>query len=638
MKKILILSVIVFLFLQSIQAANGDGEYAVSKIAPALLKHANAVLRLEEVRFEIKSTTNTKTVQHYVITVLNEKGEDWAEYVEHYSKSREITFIEGILYDANGKQLKKIKKKDVEDVSGVEEGTLMADSRMKKHSFYYRPYPYTIEYTTEIEDNNTLFFPTWIPQGGEGLSVEKSSAVIISPADYKVRYKAFNYKDEPVITQEKNDKVMTWQATNIPAIQHEPFSPQWQELTTMVIFGPSDFQMDDYKGNMVNWQEFGKFVYSLKKGRDELPDDVKKAIHAVADNISDPKEKIAKLYEYMQKNTRYISIQLGIGGWQPFEAKDVASKGYGDCKALSNYMYSILKEVGVLSYYTLIRAGNNQSNNIITDFPSQQFNHVILCVPSQPDSIWLECTSQTLQAGYLSGFTADRPALLIDENGGKLIRTPKYGMKTNILTRNVNAVLDEEGTLAVKSDSRYCGLLQDNIHGVINGMSKDKVKQYLHYMFDFATYDVNQFSYKQEKNALPTIDESLDISVSNYATITGKRLFIMPNVMGRNSRKLTPDSTRKYDVKIDVEYQDLDSVVIELPKGYTAEAIPDPVSLNSKFGKYSSSVKLVDNKLYYYRNLESFSGRFPPASYDELVKYYAAVYKADNNKVVLVKN
>ncbi|MEO8771882.1 MAG: DUF3857 domain-containing protein [Ferruginibacter sp.] len=637
MRKLLIIAGLTFIFHSLLFAANGDGEYAVSKIAPALLKNANAVLRLEEIKFEIISTKETVLRQHVVITVLNEKGEDWAGFEEQYNKERDIAFIEGILYDANGKQLKKIKKKDTEDLSGVEEGTLMNDSRIRKHDFYYRTYPYTVEYISEIDDKSTLFFPTWIPQGGEGMSVELSTAIITSPIDYKVRYKAFNYKDEPLATQEKNDKILTWVAKDMPAIWHEPFSPQIQEITTMVIFGPTDFQMDNYKGNMVNWQEFGKFVYSLKQGRDQLPDQEKQTIHSIADGISDPKEKIAALYQYMQKNTRYISIQLGIGGWQPFEAKDVASKGYGDCKALSNYMYSILKEEGILSYYTLIRAGNN-AKYIVADFPSQQFNHAILCVPLQNDTMWLECTSQTLQAGYLSGFTADRPALLIDENGGKLVHTPKYDRNVNKLSRNVKAVLDEEGTLTINADSHYSALLQDNIHGMINGLSKDKVKQYLHYMFDFGTYDVNQFSYTQEKNTVPTIDEALNISVSNYATITGKRLFIMPNVMGRNSRKLTPDSTRKYEVQLDLEYRDIDSVQIELPKGYSPESIPEAITMSSKFGTYSSSVKLVENKLYYYRSVENFSGRFPPSAYAELVKYYADIYKADNNKVVLVKN
>ncbi len=450
MKKVVMFSVLCFLFTITLLA--NDGDYAVSKIAPALLKNANAVLRLEELRFEIISTKETRLKNHYVITILNEKGDHWAEFSEYYDKHRELSSVEGILYDAYGKQLKRIKKKDLEDLSGVSGGTLMADDRIKRHNFYYRVYPYTIEYDIEIENKSTLFFPMWSPQGGEGLSVENSSMSIVSDPNYQVRYKAFSYVGVPAITAEKNAKVITWSSKNMNAIIREPYSPQWHEITTVVIFGPTDFQMDDYKGNMKNWQDFGKFVYSLKQGREQLPDNVKQAIHSIADNISNPKEKIARLYEYMQKNTRYISIQLGIGGWQPFAASDVAAKGYGDCKALTNYMYSILKEAGIRSYYSLIRAGRS-ANYITEDFPSQQFNHVILSVPVLNDTVWLECTSQTMPAGYLGDFTSDRPALLIDENGGKMVRTPKYSMKENLQARNVKVSIGRRWHL--KGVGRY---------------------------------------------------------------------------------------------------------------------------------------------------------------------------------------
>ncbi len=355
MKKLIIVSALVLLAQLSVMA--GDGDYAVSKIPAALLKNADAVLRVEEMRFEILSTKETRLKNHYVITVLNEKGDRWAAFSEYYNKHRTVNAVEGILYDANGKQLKKIKKKDIEDLSGVAGGSLMDDSRIKSHNFYYRAYPYTIEYDIEIDNKSTLFFPMWSPQGGEGLSVEQSSISMIADVNYQVRYKAFNYQGEPVSTQEKNKKILTWSAKNMLALIREPYSPLWHEMTTVVVFAPTDFQMDDYKGNMKNWEDFGKFVHSLRQGREQLPDHVKQAIHAIAAGIQDPKEKIARLYEYMQKNTRYISIQLGIGGWQPFPAADVAAKGYGDCKALTNYMYSILKEVGIPSYYSLIRAG-----------------------------------------------------------------------------------------------------------------------------------------------------------------------------------------------------------------------------------------------------------------------------------------
>lgn len=615
----------------------GEGEYAVSKIPQHLLKNANAVMRLEELKFEINSTKQTVLTNHYVITILNENGDKWAEFYEYYDKFRDIESVEGALYDANGKQLKKIKKKDLDDISGVSEGNLIDDNRIKRHNFYYRVYPYTIEYTSVVSSKSTLFFPPWTPQGSEKLSVEKSSMSIVCPSDYQFRYKAYHYNKEPVVTQEKKSKISTWSISDMPAIVKEPFSPLWHELTTMVIFGPTDFQVDDYKGNMISWQDFGKFVYALKQGRDKLPDNVRQAVHQIGDGINDPAEKISRLYQYMQKNTRYISIQLGIGGWQPFDATYVAAKSYGDCKALTNYMYSILKEAGINSYYTIIKAGS-YANYITTDFPSQQFNHVILCVPLAKDTMWLECTSQTLPAGYLGDFTSDRPALLIDENGGKLVRTPKYGMNDNLQVRKIKAQLDEDGTLEINAKSKYSALQQDDIHGMINHLSKDKVKEYLHEQLDFATYDINKFEYEEERSALPSINETLDITVINYATVTGKRLFIVPDLMTRGGRRLSPDSTRKYDIQLGFEYKDIDTVEIELPAGYQGEALPKDVEIKSKFGKYNCSVKLKENKLLYFRSIESYSGRFPASDYDELVKFFDAIYKADRNKVVLVKN
>ncbi len=631
-----IVTAIVFIFSALLSVA-ADGEYAVSKIPPALLKNADAVLRVEEIKFQIFSAKHTEESNHYVITILNENGDFWAELYEYYDKLREVSSVEGTLYDAAGKQLKKMKSKDLEDLSGTSGSSLFDDNRLKRHNFYYKVYPYTIEYTVNISYNNTLFFPRWIPQGREKFSVEQSTVSIICPSDYQFRYKAFNYTGDPVVTTEKNTKITSWAVKNIPAISREIYSPLWHELTATVIFGPTDFQIDDYKGNMNSWLGFGKFTYALKDGRDQLPENVKQAVHQIADGISNPKEKISRLYEYMQKNTRYVSVQLGIGGWQPFDAKYGASKAYGDCKALANYMYSILKEAGIPSWYTLIRAGKN-AGYITDDFPSQQFNHVILSVPLQKDTMWLECTSQTIPAGYLGDFTCDRYALLIDETGGHLVRTPKYGMKENVEIRNIKATLDDEATLKIKAETTYGGLQQDDYHDLITSLSKDKVKEALHEQLDFATYEIKDFNYKENKSWLPTIDESLDITVSNYATITGKRLFIVPNIMTRTRRKLPADAERKHDLDLGFEFKDIDTVEIELPAGYIPEAIPSDAKIESKFGKYSASVKLAGNKITYYRHYEHYSGRFPAKDYAELVKFYEAIYKADRSKVVLVKN
>lgn len=630
-----VLLLILFIFSVSVCSA-GDGDYAVSKIPDSLLKNADVVLRLEDLRFEINSIKEAVERNHYVITILNENGDKWADFSEYYDKLREVSSIEGYLYDATGKQLKKMKYKDLQDLSGVDDNSLMDDNRIKHHNFYHKVYPYTIEYDVEISYRNTLFFPMWAPQGGEKMAVEKSQMSIVTPPGYQFRFKAYKYQGDPVTTVVKSKKIATWSVKDMPAIIREPYEPYWHELTTVVIYGPTDFQVEDYKGTMTTWQDFGKFQYALIQNRDVLPETVKQKVHSLSDGLTDTRKKIQVLYEYMQKNTRYISIQLGIGGWQPFEASYVATKGYGDCKALTNYMYSLLKEAGIPSYYTLVRAGRN-AQYMTDDFPSQQFNHVILCAPVNKDTVWLECTSQTLPADYLSNFTSNRYALLVDQNGGKLVRTPKYGLKENLQVRTIKAKLDESGSLMAKAGSKYEAEQQDQIQGVINALSRDKVKEYLHDHFDFATYDINSFEYKENKSDLPSVIESLDISVSNYATVTGKRLFIVPNVMTRSRLRLKEDETRKYDIVLKTEYTDIDSVEIELPQGYEVESKPQDVAVTGKFGKYSSSMKLVGTKLYYYRSMEQYSGRFSASEYKDLVVFYDAIYKADRNKVVLVK-
>lgn len=628
----------LFCFYYLVVSAPGDEqEYAVANIPKDLLKNANAVKRKEEVLFEITEGNRAKLRRKVAFTILNEQGDKWSFFGEGYDKLQSIESFEGTLFDADGKKIKSLKKSDIKDVSGYDEGSLADDNRMKWHSFFYKVYPYTVEYEIEIRYKGTMFMPDWIPLEKPLLSTQHSRLTVISPVLNPLRYKMFNYNGEPVITEDKDNKVYTWEVKDLPALKDEYASPAWHEITTSVFLASEKFVLEDYQGSNASWKDFGRFVYDLKKDRDVLPDDIKQKVHQLADGITDTKEKIRKLYEYMQQNTRYISVQLGVGGWQPFDAKYVGTKKYGDCKALSNFMYSLLKEAGIRSVYTVIRAGND-NDYLLTDLPSSQFNHVILFVPEGKDTTWLECTSQTSAAGYLGRGTEDRYAIAVDENGGSLVRTPKYGLNENLQLRKINAVLDEEATLNVQVQTQYYALQQDEISSLINNLSKDKVKETLHEQLDFATYDISNFEYKENKSLIPSIDESLNIVVSNYATVTGKRLFINPNVMTRTHRKLSADEERKYDLELDWEYKDVDTVEINLPAGYTTESMPQDVSVSSKFGKYNCSVKLLGNHLFYYRNIEHYSGRFPAKDYAELVKFYETIYKADRNKVVLVKN
>lgn len=613
-----------------------DGDYAVNKIPADLLKNADVVKRMEEVRFEVMDITKTRLYHKYALTILNENGDKYAIEVNYYDKLREIKSIDGNLFDAEGKKIKSLKKSDIKDNTGQDNISSVDDGRIKEHGFYYRIYPYTIEYETVTQYDGSFFFPRWDPVDNERIAVMQSAMTVVTPSDFSIRYKAFNYKGEPNIQNDKGNKIYRWELKNFTPIELEYAFPSWDDLAPMVYLAPTKFEIEKYTGDMSTWQGFGAFFYALNEGRDKLPDNIKQTIHQLTDGVTDVKEKIRILYNYMQQNTRYISIQLGIGGWQTFDANYVATKKYGDCKALSNYMYSILKEVGIASCYTLVRAGRG-STYFREDFPSNQFNHAILCVPLQKDTMWLECTNQTLPAGYLGDFTDDRPVLLINETGGKLVKTPRYGLSQNLQIRRADGTINDNGELSVTLNTKYKALEQEYVHDLINYLSKDKQMEYLKKIIDLPHYDVIKFEYKEFKSELPIVDEHLEINALNYASITGKRLFVNPNIISRFATKLKSDENRKYPLSIKYAYHDIDTAVINVPPGYQPEALPAPLKLETKFGKYSSSTEVKSDKIIYYRDMEKFSGEFSASDYNDLAKFYEQIYKADRSRIVLVK-
>ncbi len=605
-------------------------------IPDSLRKNADVVTRYEEIIMEIKSPGKATMKERHVYTVLNEAAKKYGGYVSHYDKFTSINSISGTLYDAMGKEIKHVKKKDMQDMSYDDDMSLALDTRLKAYDFYYKSYPYTVDYEEEDDLDGLLDFSDWTPVRAPFLSVQYSKYVVIAPKNYLVRFKPVNCNIQPVITENGDKKTYTWELKNFPAMTKESNSPAWRQLAPNVLFAPSEFEAQGYKGNMTTWEGFGKFIYQLTQGRDVLPDPVKAKVHELTDNLKDEHQKVYALYEYLQKNTRYISIQLGIGGWQPFDATYVATKKYGDCKALSNFMVSLLKEAGIRAKYVVIKAGED-AEPLNDDFPSLQGNHVISCVPLKNDTIWLECTSQTKSAGYMGTFTGNRKAILIDEDGGHIVNTPVYIANDNLQVRVVNAKIDQEGNLDAEVKTRFTGTQQELPQELIYEVSKEWRDKYLNRAINLPTYQVDKSDYVEEKGKLPAVKEFLHITSPGYANITGKRLFVTPNLFNRTGTRYSADSVRKYDIVFTEAYRDVDSIVLNVPDGYTTESMPQNISIESKFGKYDAKLKVEGNKIVYYRMHEKPEGRFPAKDYSDLVKFQEQIYKADRAKIVLVK-
>jgi hypothetical protein len=612
-------------------------DFSAATIPAELKEKAHAVVRNHETEFYVKDIGEAVMKIKGTITVLDEKGNGHASLVIGYDKFTKVSNIEARIYDANGKQIKKLKKDDIESFSTSSGRNSIEDNYVKVASLTHTTYPYTIDYSYQYSDKNMMFYPTWeaVLDNAEFTAVEKSSFKVSLPDGVLLRYKEQNMPVKVVITTEDNRQNYSWTVNHIKAIEKEPNSPHYSGIMPTVYTAPTGFKIDDYSGTINSWNDIGEFYGALNANRDKLPAELVTKIKDLVKNEADVTNKVRKIYEYLQTNTRYVSIQLGIGGWQSMKAEEVATKGYGDCKALTNFTKAMLKELGISSYLALVSAGREKVE-IQADFPSFQFNHVILCLPMPKDTLWLECTSQDNPFGYLGSFTGDRNVVLVTENGGKLIRTPTYKHSDNQQLRNATIEIKDNGEAIADIKTQYTGLQQEIYAQVANSLSNDDQKKWLYKNLSLPSVEIVNFSLNEKKEKLPIVEEKLNLHLRNIANRSGTRLFITPNVLNQHHSLPIANANRKTELELDGNYLDVDNVLFKIPKGYTAEYLPEPIKIETKFGRYSAKVEMKDDVIIYNREVSMFKGRHAAASYNEWVDFRKKIVKADKNQVVLV--
>ncbi|WP_288072441.1 DUF3857 domain-containing protein [Hydrotalea sp.] len=630
--KLILLFSLFFLCIQ-----NNAQSLDVHLIPDSITANANAVVRYDNTIVTIDNESKVVVHHNYAITVLNQKGNDYAVYLNTYDQMNMLRDISGTLFDASGKKLKSMKKKDIDDVPVNDNMSLVLDDRRKSYDFFYRSYPYTVVYNNEEIHTQTFQLPNWQPLAGSNISVEQSSFSVTFPSElyvnYKVLQKEMLHFDSVIVN---NTKTYTWLLNFKKAIHRELFQPNVFQTDPFVFITLPVFQLQNYTGSMQSWQSFGKFINQLNAGHDMLPDNIKQQVHLLTDHLQNQQQKIVTLYQYLQKNTRYINIALGIGGWQPFDCKYVSDNKYGDCKALSNFMVALLKEAGIKAYYVLISA-TDRHLPIWKDFPCGYFNHATVCVPDGQDSIWLECTSSSVAPGFASHFTDDRDALLITDSGGIVVHTPTYSMHDNQQNRVVHATIDERGNMQAQVHTLYTGQAIDDVHELLNVGIPEKIQQYYNQNFNLPTYNVQHIQLEEQKSIIPVVKESFEIIVNGFAAVMGKRLFIKPDIFNKWELKLLPDETRKYPIVLKENFLHTDSIFITIPTGYEIESLPKPQSIHTIFGDYAIQFIYNNNEIEVIRYQTGIKQQFPATDYEKLVDFYNVMYLNDHAQVVLKK-
>lgn len=627
------ITIFLVLFSHVIQA--GTVKYPVSEIPAALLKNAKAVIRSEEYVVQIYSINNARITHNLVITILNENAQKYAILNEVYDKFNRIENIREIIYNSLGEKVEQ--SNNIIDQSAIPGISLYDDNRVKYYEPKYRTYPYTVEFNIETVLTGYNDFPSWMPCKDFNIAVQKSTYQICTSNPGLFRSYCPDHILNPVIETKGSVTWWTWKIDNQQAVEEEPLCRSLAEYMPVVFFAPNNFSIGGFAGDMTSWKDFGNWVRSMNYSRNWLSEEKKAFILELIKDCPTKYEQAKKIYEYFQQVTRYVSIQIGVGGWQPMEALEVDRLGYGDCKALANYLQALLATANINSYYTLVQAGES-AMPMMKEFPSQQFNHAIVCLPLENDTLWLECTDQKIPFGYNGTFTDDRYVLLISEqSGGHLTRTRRFNSKVNYRNRNIFITLDDNGDSKIKLYNKYSGMYFDDRFTLLS-VDSEREKKMIYEDFVVPGLTLNSFDLNIVPGRDPLIREHLGCTVAKYSSITGNRMLVQLNRLFAPPALPKKITARKSPVYIRREYAQNDTINITLPEGYEIESLPGGVSLSSPFGNCEYTiVSRGENLIQYTRNLVMNGGTYLPELYPEFRNFITSVTYNDGMKVCLKK-
>jgi len=623
----------VLIFLSISFTSFSQENYSISNLTSELLVNANSVIVNNSVKIVIDDYNSMTIIEEKTISILNKEGLSDLDAFEFYDKSStKIRNLRATVFNVLGQKINTFKEKDFTDVSAVGSVSLYSDNRIKYLDYIPASYPVTIKIEKEIKTKNTAFIRAFRPYKNYYQSIKSSSYEIINTSGVELRQFENAYMDN-ISNLSESKEVIKYSVKNLPAIPREVYSPPLENFTPKVMFSLQTFELEGEKGKFNTWKEFGKWQYdNLLKGLGNLPETTVAKVKSITKNLTSDKEKAEAVYNYVQDNMRYISVQIGIGGWKPISAEEVDEKKYGDCKGLTNYTKALMNAVGIEANYCVVQAGS-EIIDISEDFPSMQGNHVILNLPQEgePD-IWLECTSQDIPFNFLGTFTDDRNVLAVKPSGGVIMRTPSYSEEDNHQLTKANILIDKK-TIKAKVEITTKGTQYNTHYQLIKENEKAINEHYLSYWDNLK--ELNILSYEFQNNRDDVIfKEKIDLEAKNYIKIYGNDLILDVNPFNKFQVNLPRYSNKKTPFRVSRGFVDQDEFIFKLDQIILDSELED-IELVSKFGIYRLTFEKVNDNLVVKRYLKLKKNNYKKSDYSGFVDFFSKISRFDSTKISL---
>ena len=563
-----------------------------------------------------------------IIQVNNRFGDKYTEIEIPYSKGKKVSNIDAWIEKIDGTKVRGLKTSEIIDKSAISDYSLYEDDFEKCFQLKHNIYPYRVVFTYKIIEKNFLSITEFTPIRKFDIPTRLAKLKVKIPKGFQFK-KFVNAVSECKLDSTQTDLLFEWKTSYDKPFKNEIFS-QPKFYTPYIVLIPLNFNYG-VEGSTKDWESYGNWQYRLMQGCDDLPDKEKKTVLELIKGVSDKKEIVKIVYHYLQDHTRYINVSIGIGGLKPYPASYVAENKYGDCKALTNYLKAMLSYAGIESFYTIVYA-SEQPNYVLKSFTGS-FNHIVLAVPLNNDTIWLENTSNITPFGYMGTFTQNREALLISENNSRLVKIPQLKKEETLVSFKLDFNLNISGNTDLALKATFKGKDYEyfnELNSELNGNEKDRIiKEYM----PFDNYEVNKWELKKIHRDTARIELNASLNLSQFLKPLGNEYYFSLHSIRIPNFSIA--ANRTLPVILPYPVYNSDTLVYNLPIGYELKTKLDTISIKSRFGNYKQALNLSNGKIYAVKSFELFSGTYSLEQYSEFYNFIKSIKDVDRKKIII---
>ena len=634
------------------QAAAGDApawmHAQVNAPLPAHDEKTNAALLYSETVLTVQPNGKIKRLEREAYKILRPDGKGRGTVRADFDSESRITSMHAWCIPAQGKDYEVKEKEAVETaIFGVENGELMSDLRSKLLQIPAAEPGNIVGYEIEHDERPYVMEDEWVFQ--ETAPVRESHYILQLPPGWE--YKATWLNHAAVAPTSSGSGQWQWVVSDVKAIKPEEDMPPWRGIAGKMVV--SLYPPGGQRKGFASWNEMGSWYLDLTRGRRDASPEIKQKVVSLTSAAPTPLAKMQALASFTQNDIRYVAIELGIGGQQPHPAAEVFSKHYGDCKDKATLLSSMLKEIGVDSYYVVI---NTERGSVTADTPPNLgFNHVILAIqlpasltnpslvavmahPKLGNLLFFDPTDHLTPFGRLFGPLQANYAMLVTPDGGELVELPQLPSTLSAVNRTAKLTLDSRGTLQGEVHEEQFGDPASIQRSALRSATKsaDQIKPIETMLsHSLTTYQITKATVSNLHATDLPFEYNYSIVADNYAKAAGNLLLVRPRVFGIKARGLLETKEpRQYPVEFDGPERDTDVFEITLPAGYEVDDLPPPVKADYGFAAYESKAEMVGGVLRYTRTFEVKQLSVPVSKVDELKKFYRIIANDERNAAV----